>query len=238
MDVIPVIDLKGGLAVHARQGERNSYAPIRSGLCEGSDPLDLARGYLKLFPFRRLYLADLDAIQGGRLAHSVIERLTQALPAIDLWLDCGLSDAASSRSLLGNPGTTLVIGSESLRDCCLLEQLADQRDRLVLSLDFQGDRFLGPQELWHNRKVWPERLIVMTLRRVGSNLGPDFERLRGLQERAPDHAIFAAGGVRHSEDMAHLAAQGLAGALIASALHDGRISLEDLTRLADATDAG
>ena len=43
MRVIPVIDLKGGAAVHAVRGERERYRPLDSTLAAGSDPVEVAR---------------------------------------------------------------------------------------------------------------------------------------------------------------------------------------------------
>jgi uncharacterized protein related to proFAR isomerase len=63
MEVIPVIDLKDGVVVHARMGMRSAYAPIETPLSPTSQPNDVARGMLSIFPFRKLYVADLDAIE-------------------------------------------------------------------------------------------------------------------------------------------------------------------------------
>ena len=69
MDVIPVIDVRHGVAVHARQGQRAAYRPLETPLARGTDPVAVARGFLSLFPFRTMYVADLDGIEGrGRNA--------------------------------------------------------------------------------------------------------------------------------------------------------------------------
>ena len=67
MRVIPVIDLKGGVAVHAVRGDRERYRPLRSGIAEGSDPVEVTRAVRERFGLDELYVADLDAI-GGRPA--------------------------------------------------------------------------------------------------------------------------------------------------------------------------
>ena len=72
MDIIPVIDLMGGQAVHAKLGRRDEYRPLQSRLCRTSRPLDVAEALLALYPFRTLYLADLDAIRGGRAQFAVV----------------------------------------------------------------------------------------------------------------------------------------------------------------------
>ena len=46
-------------------------------------------------------------------------------------------------------------------------------DGFVLSLDFRGETFLGPQGLLDDAALWPHRVIVMTLARVGGGEGPD-----------------------------------------------------------------
>ena len=73
-----------------------------------------------------------------------------------------------------------MLGSESQRDPALV---AARRDAL-LSLDFRGDAFQGPPELLARPELWPERVIVMTLGRVGSGAGPDFDRLAAIRARA------------------------------------------------------
>ena len=101
----------------------------------------------------------------------------------------------------------------------------------VLSLDFRGDAFVGDLEVLERAENWPERLIVMTLARVGSGLGPDLARLSQIAETAgPERRVYAAGGLRGADDLDALNDLGLAGVLVASALHDGRLTAMDLDK--------
>ena len=43
MEIVPVIDLKGGAVVRALQGDRANYRPIRTPLSRTSEPADVAR---------------------------------------------------------------------------------------------------------------------------------------------------------------------------------------------------
>src|SRR5205807_4878109 len=43
MRIVPVVDLKGGIVVHARRGQRADYAPLRSPLVDGCEPVAVAR---------------------------------------------------------------------------------------------------------------------------------------------------------------------------------------------------
>lgn len=229
MEVIPVIDLKGGVVVHARMGRRDDYKPIETPLAAGSDPVDVARGLMKLFPFRTLYVADLDAITGTGDNRAALRRLRDAWPRLDLWVDSGIADAAAMAEWRAGGIGTMVIGSETLRETAPLQQAGAQA---VLSLDYRGDTFVGPADLLATPQLWPARVIAMTLARVGSGAGPDLARLAAIRAAAPDRAIYAAGGVRDAGDLAALARAGMAGALVASSLHDGRLRGSDIAALA------
>jgi phosphoribosylformimino-5-aminoimidazole carboxamide ribotide isomerase len=230
VEIIPVIDLMGGIVVHARRGDRQSYQPVDSPLCSGSLAGDVVAGYLSVHPFKTLYIADLDAITGKGDSGPVIMQLHHQFPALRFWVDNGLAGAGACRDWLQQGYGDLVLGSEAQCDVSTLNELAAERagDRIVLSLDFKDGKFLGPQPLWDRPPLWPQRIIAMTLSRVGSDSGPDFELLDQLRTKAPARNLFAAGGVRGGEDLMELNRRGISGVLVASALHAGRIGKREI----------
>ena len=227
MQAIPVIDLMGGEVVRARMGDRASYRPLRSPLSPTSDPIAVVRGLLAVHPFPTLYVADLDAIQRNGDNFPALRRVRAEFPALQMWVDNGAADAAAIEALISADLGAPVIGSESQRDGKLIAQRRDSR-QVVLSLDFRGDAFQGPQEILAEPALWPQRVIVMTLARVGSGAGPDLKRLAAIRSIAGGREIYAAGGVRDAADLSALKAAGAAGALIASALHERRVVGADL----------
>ncbi len=144
-----------------------------------------------------------------------------------MWVDDGAADAAAIEALVGANLGTPVIGSELQRDSELIAQHRDST-RFVLSLDFRGDAFQGPQEILAEPALWPRRIIVMTLARVGSAAGPDLERFAAIRSIAGGREIYAAGGVRDTADLSALKAAGASGALISTALHERRVVGADL----------
>ena len=227
MQAIPVIDLMGGEVVRARMGDRASYRPLRSPLSPTSDPIAVVRGLLAVHPFPTLYVADLDAIQRNGDNFPALRRIRAEFPALQMWVDNGAADAAAIEALISADLGAPVIGSESQRDGKLIAQRRDSR-QVVLSLDFRGDAFQGPHEILAEPALWPQRVIVMTLARVGSGAGPDLKRLAAIRSIAGGREIYAAGGVRDAADLSALKAAGAAGALIASALHERRVVGADL----------
>jgi phosphoribosylformimino-5-aminoimidazole carboxamide ribotide isomerase len=228
MEIVPVIDVRSGVVVRARAGERASYRPIETPLSPTSDPVDVVSGLLALHRFRTLYVADLDAIMGSGTQHDVVRSVAERFPELELWVDNGCSDRAAAERLLADFKTaSLVLGSESQKDAALVSVLRDHA-RVLLSLDFRGDRFVGPPELLDVPKLWPSRVIVMTLARVGTNCGPDFSCFSRVRKVSGARRVYMAGGLRGRDDLAAVKASGAAGILVASALHDGRLAAQDL----------
>jgi phosphoribosylformimino-5-aminoimidazole carboxamide ribotide isomerase len=228
MMLIPVIDLMRGQVVRAVRGERASYRPIVSALCEGSEPVAVARALCGHCDSTRLYVADLDALTGGLAQADALRRILQALPGLELWVDAGFAGLAAAQRLrerIGE-GAERVVGvfaSESLRSRDELARCCADREASVLSLDRRDGRRLDTAGCWDAPELWPSRVIVMTLERVGAGTGPDLATLRELQARSPATKLVGAGGIRSAAD---LDAAGRAGAhawLVASALHDGRL---------------
>jgi phosphoribosylformimino-5-aminoimidazole carboxamide ribotide isomerase len=231
MQVIPVIDLKGGQVVHARAGRRDQYRPIETPLSPTSLPSDVIAGLLRLFPFPRFYVADLDAIERCGAHDGVLHLLKSSHDGLDFWVDSGVSEEADATAWLLRGLGQLVLGSETQRGTELVRGLR-HHPSVVLSLDFDADGFRGPPVLLQEPDLWPADVIVMTLARVGAGAGPDLERLAEIRRQAEGRRIYAAGGVRNAAELRTLAEIGVTGALVATALHGGAISTSEIERLA------
>ncbi|MGD0961128.1 MAG: HisA/HisF-related TIM barrel protein [Methylomonas sp.] len=222
MQIIPVIDLKDGQVVHAMHGDRSLYQPIRqhSILTAGNDIDSVLNGFLKLFPFQTFYIADLNAISGAGHHAGLIESVLKAYPERSFWVDNGCQLNALPTQYPNNYKP--VIGTES--------QLSPPHPvsrPFILSLDYRRQA-LGLEEWFTATHFWPQEVIVMTLSRVGSRLGPDVDKLAALKKSCPEKNFIAAGGVRHPADLSSLLELGMAGVLAATALHSGTLSVTEL----------
>lgn len=236
LKLVPVIDLRHGYAVHARLGQRELYRPVASNLCSAGDPAELLSNLLALFPFDTVYIADLDAILHNGDNLPTLRSLSDQFPHIAFWVDSGISDAARLRDWLRLGLGRAVLGSESLLDLTLLDIALDSVSAPILSLDFRGAAFLGPPALLERPDKWPENVIVMPLTSIGSQAGPDFLRFDKLRQLGTNKSqLFAAGGVRHAQDLARLETAGAAGVLLATALHHGHLTPDDLAHYGPPT---
>ncbi|MYH70466.1 MAG: hypothetical protein F4147_10435 [Gammaproteobacteria bacterium] len=232
MHIIPVIDLKDGLVVAARQGKRQTYKPLASPLCPQPELPAVIRAYLSVFPFRTFYIADLNAIENNGNNHALITRMLQAHSDISLWIDSGTDPFINDNSVSFRDRVSNVLGSETGISIEQLDHYTRKSD-CILSLDYAQGQLLGDPGLLDYPDLLPQRVIIMSLDHVGSHGGPDLERLRTLQEQLPGKQLYAAGGVRNVEDLRQLAANGGHGALLATALHNGTIGSSHLYNFHD-----
>jgi len=205
------------------RGERDHYQPIHrnSKLTQSSQPETVLNDILQFYPFERIYIADLDAIRGKGYNRDALKRLAIEHSDLEFWLDDG-RQLTDSFDLEANQ--RCVIGTESQTN-----RPTPITADYILSLDF-ADQPLGLEAWFSESTHWPKTLIAMTLKRVGSQQGPDFERLRHLMDAFPDHQWIAAGGVRDEKDLERLDDLGVAGVLLASALHQGQLTATTIAK--------
>ncbi|MCY4611058.1 MAG: HisA/HisF-related TIM barrel protein [Gammaproteobacteria bacterium] len=215
-----MLDIRQGQVVQAAGGDRALYEPIQSALTRSVDPVQVVDDLLRFAPFPVFYLADLDAIMGKPAQCRLIVELCHDHPDVEFWVDAGP---------LPKPEETLpdnfrpVLGTEFACDW------THHDDRVILSLDFNREGLRGGTRIWAKPDSWPARVIVMCLHRVGSMEGPDFELLEQIRTLRPDCRLAAAGGVRNADDAHRLLDAGM-DALVASVLHQGHISTEEVQR--------
>jgi phosphoribosylformimino-5-aminoimidazole carboxamide ribotide isomerase len=158
-------------------------------------------------------------------------------------LDAGVRTIAEVAKIHRPPVSQIVVGTETLANLeegrAIVQTLGVER--VAFSLDLRNRQLIGAgAQNWDNPESAAEslivagasRLIVLDLTRVGELAGIGTDDLcRKLIRRYPHVAIFAGGGIRGVDDLRRLADAGVGGALVASALHDGRITPEDVAGL-------
>lgn len=237
MRVRPVLDLLGGVVVRGIGGRRDEYRPIASGLTADPSPLGIARSLADHFGFRDFYVADLDAILHHRPNLNHLEGLTRA--GFRLAVDAGVKTPADANRLLGVGVETVILGLESLERPDLLAEFVAMpwKSRLLFSIDLQNGRPLATPH-------WPEtaaaivdvvlasgldQLLILDLADVGTGRGGSTQQI--VRECRGDRrlrSLWAGGGVRSADDLERWRALLVDEVLVASALHDGRLSVSDV----------
>lgn len=232
MRIVPVLDLKGGIVVHARRGQRAEYARLHSPLVDGCEPVAVARALCALCRTSTLYVADLDALAGEPADVATLSALTGVA---DPWVDAGATTPERAAELARAGVARNVVGTESLGPDAA-DEVSDEHagPRRVLSIDLRDGALISPRPELAGREavaaaplataLGVRELLVIDLARVGSGSGPPLHAVEQLADVLPGVAIYAGGGVRHDEDLRALESAGASGALVATALHEGRIT--------------
>jgi phosphoribosylformimino-5-aminoimidazole carboxamide ribotide isomerase len=241
MAILPVLDLLGGHVVRGVGGRRHEYRPIVSKLVDSSDPLLVAEAMRERFGFNEFYVADLDAIQGQKPQLEVMRKLHAN--GFDLWVDAGVTSVrgVALAILPTTPGPRVIVGLESIEgpDALIAILRSHSIDQIVFSLDLKNGMPLGNATAWRTVDPWliacrvvemgVKSLIVLDLARVGEGTGIGTEAIcERLKREFPQMQLTAGGGVRGIDDVLRLHSIGVDYVLVASALHDGRITPEDV----------
>ena len=244
MRIIPVLDLLDGVVVRAVRGVRREYRPIRSVLTTKTDALSVARTIRDAFNLNELYLADLDGILSQRLNLSVYRQLADE--GFSLLVDPGVRDVNTAQQVLETGAAEVIAALETIPGPDLLHELIERfgPDRVVFSLDMQSGQLLGDLELWDVSSIASDvaydvaaqavdvgirRMIVLDLAQVGAHEGVSTISLcQRLMDCFPKLRVYTGGGVRGLEDLLTAKASGIAGVLIASAVHDGSLTREQI----------
>jgi phosphoribosylformimino-5-aminoimidazole carboxamide ribotide isomerase len=258
MQIIPVLDLAGGVAVHAQAGDRSRYAPLTSDLVPDrtGDAVALLRAFHSVLGVHECYVADLDAIQGGALQRSLIRELAEFHTGFAgaLLVDAGTSGPGGALEVLSCGASEVVVGLETLHAFADLGAIVEVvgPSRLVFSLDLRlGNPILHPT-MQDASGVGPDAsslaaqavaagvgtLLVLDLGRIGTGCGVDIGLLQTLRRRFPGIRLLAGGGVLTRKDLERMRDAGCDGALVASAIHTGRLSASDLAELSAPTTWG
>ena len=167
------------------------------------------------------------------------EATLAALAAVaEPWVDAGATTPERAAALARAGVARNVVGTESLGP-----GTPDERDSSpattapppVLSVDLRDGQLISPRPELAGREPGRRRAAGASAggaRAAGDRPRPGGQRLRAAaatpwpswSPALPGVAIYAGGGVRDDADLRALESAGAAGALVATALHEGRIT--------------
>jgi phosphoribosylformimino-5-aminoimidazole carboxamide ribotide isomerase len=258
MQIISVLDIAGGIAVHAQAGDRTRYAPLESELTPGrvGDAVAVLRAFHANLGIHECYVADLDAIQGGAVQRTLIRELAEFHTGFSgaLLVDAGTHLPDGALEVLSCGASEVVVGLETLHAFSDLQSIVSVvgPSRVVFSLDLRlGNPILHPA-MQDARGAGPEALnmaeqaantgvgsiLVLDLGRVGTGCGVDLGLLESMRRRLPNVRLLAGGGVLTRLDLERMRDTGCDAALVASAIHTGRLTPADLAAVARPNQSG
>jgi phosphoribosylformimino-5-aminoimidazole carboxamide ribotide isomerase len=253
--VIPALDLMGGVVVHGVKGERENYQPVKSILSKTAELFPIVEAFVRKLGLREFYIADLDAIMFSMqkdhltlITNTRVEGLN-TLGTISLMVDAGVFNIAGAGKILETGIDQAIIGTETLPSLATLQDIIHcyGADRLVVSLDTKDSKVLSaapelcnlevPQALSLLREFGVKHYILLELGKVGTSAGLNKELIKeclsvlNVRSTERESSFLIGGGVSGHEDLYWLREMGVSGAIVATALHDGRLTNQNLRQM-------
>ena len=236
--VIPVIDVLNSVAVHALKGERNSYKPLQSKLFNTSDPFNILKFFETNYKFRDFYIADLDAIINKNPNLQLLKKILRTL-RINIMIDPGIVDFEDVLLFSKYNIDKLIIGLETVGNLGIIEKALNimGKGKLIVSIDMYKEKVISNARGLRNKNIIEitkvieeigiKELILLDLFRVGQKMGgipPQYLEIQGSFEGN----IYVGGGIKDYKDILNYKNLNFAGVLIATALYDGTIDIEEV----------
>ena len=233
--VYPAIDLRGGRCVRLKQGDFDRQREY------DADPMGRAREWERRGA-RAIHVVDLDGAKTGRPVQLDLVRRIAGSVGVPLQVGGGVRTLEDLRALREAGAARVVMGTAAVLDRDLRLRAVDALgDALVVAVDARGG--IVATHGWQHESGRDVLDLAGELDEdgVGSVLYTDVARdgmdagaaLEGTAEVADIVPTIASGGVRGKRDITALSSiPGVAGAVVGTALYEGRVTLEELLEAA------
>ena len=231
MEVIPTIDLRRGRVVRLYQGD------YKKETVYSEDPVQVAQEWAKAGA-PRIHIVDLDGARDGSPANLDAVGRVAASVTVPLQVGGGIRTLDIARNVTSLGVARIVLGTAAARDSKLVREICqtlgpeavvvgvDARDGVVMIQGWLESASVAAEELMRNMAaLGVGRFIYTDVSRDGTLKGPNFQAIAALMEEI-EKPIIAAGGIGTMEDMERLAALGVEGAIVGTALFTGAIDLQ------------
>ena len=237
MDIIPAIDIIDGKCVRLTKGDYN--------ICKtySDNPLDMALSFQDA-GIKRLHLVDLDGARSKHIVnHPTLESIaTHTSLTIDF--GGGIKARTDLETALGCGAQMVTVGSTAVEHPELMAEWieefgqehiilgADARDGKISVNGWKEDSALELDDFISGyMKKGISKVLCTDINKDGMLQGPSVELYRQLLAKFPDIYLIASGGVSSVDDLLQLKEAGLPAAIVGKAYYEGRITLEQLSKL-------
>jgi phosphoribosylanthranilate isomerase len=231
LTLLPAVDVSRGRAVQLVQGEASRETAY-------GDPVEAARRWQQAGA-QWLHLVDLDAAFGRGSNAAVLAQMIRGT-GVSVELSGGIRDDDALEAALKTGAQRVVVGTAALeRPDWVRQVIARHGDRIAVGLDARGDRLAargwttdGGDLMTTLARLDADgcaRYVVTDVAKDGMLRGPNLDLLKRVCA-ATSRPVIASGGVSSLEDLraiAGLQPAGVAGAIIGTALYEGKFTLPE-----------
>ncbi len=231
LELLPAVDIAGGQAVQLVQGVAGSEKRF-------GDPVEAALRWQQAGA-EWIHLVDLDAAFGRGNNRDLLASIVGTLD-IDVEMSGGIRDDDSLEAAMQAGCRRVNIGTAALEqpEWCA-QAIASHGDRIAIGLDVRGRTLAARGWTRDGGDLYDvlarldsegcARYVVTDVNKDGMLQGPNLELLRNVCAQT-DRPVVASGGITELADLEALMGlvdEGVEGAIIGTALYEGRFTLTD-----------
>jgi phosphoribosyl isomerase A len=231
LQLLPAVDVQGGRAVQLVQGIAGSEKTF-------GDPVEAALTWQRRGA-EWIHLVDLDAAFGRGTNRDLLAEIVGKLD-IDVEMSGGIRDDASLEAALTTGCRRVNIGTAALeRPEWCAGVIASHGDRVAIGLDVRGRTLAARGWTREGGDLYDvlarldregcARYVVTDVNKDGMLQGPNLQLLRDVCA-VTDRPVVASGGITELADLEALQGllgEGVEGAIVGTALYEGRFTLEE-----------
>ena len=237
-EVIPAIDIRGGLCVRLYQGDYSRETVF------SDDPVSVALRWEECGA-PRIHVVDLDGAAAGRPMNTAVIKAIAAAVGIPIEAGGGVRNLAAMQELLSAGVQRMVLGTAAVEDSALVAEAARRyTDAVIVGVDARNG--LVATRGWKTTEALPALDLIESMERLGiarfdytdiardgAMSGPNFEAIAEVIAGRRSK-IVAAGGVASLDHLRRLARLGVEGAIVGRALYTGVVDIREAVRAAKA----
>lgn len=237
IEIIPAIDLIDGKCVRLSQGDYTQK------IVYNENPLEVAKMFVDA-GIRRLHLVDLDGAKAHHIVnHNVLEKISSSTNLI-IDFGGGLKSDDDLRIAFECGANMVTGGSIAVKNPDVFSSWITKfgGDKIILGADVKDEKiavggWLETTELelipfiQNYLQKGISKVICTDISKDGMLQGPAIELYKKMLTAQPEMYLIASGGVSSIRDIELLHEASIPAVITGKAIYEGRIKLEELTRL-------
>ncbi len=237
MEIIPAIDIIDGKCVRLTQGD---YAQKK---IYNEHPLEVAMEFEDA-GLKRLHLVDLDGARAGKVKNWKVLETLAGRTGMVIDFGGGIKTAGDVDIVFNSGAALATVGSIAVKDGPLFVSWLEGygADRFLLGADVKNEKitvggWLETTDTWiydfirDYMEKGVRQLFCTDVSKDGLLQGPALELYATIVDKFPALHFIASGGVSGMDDVIRLAEVGCKGVIIGKAIYEGRVTLNELTKL-------
>ena len=237
MEIIPAIDIRGGMCVRLTQGDYSQETVF------DEDPLNVVDRWLSSGA-SSIHIVDLDGARSGLAVNqSLIRRMVNSSSDLNIQLGGGIRSSEIVEEYINLGVNRLILGTAAVKDQKLVQWQIDTwgTESLVISIDARNgfveidgwtknSGILASELIAQMMNLGVQNFLYTDILKDGMLTEPNYKFIEELLNKF-DIKLQAAGGISSLAHLEKLNELGVDYAIVGKAIYTGRIDLSQATKI-------